>query len=503
MSRWGMAWREDDSDAFLMHPLQPEAMRHCAYREEDGTVCAMQRMGLGFTNSPAVQQDTMVANIRAFRRKLRKRGLRTAGDDPRYGKPWQYVKPGRGHELTAALGYVDDVLGQCTTRQAAWFSFMHYLLHKRDWRNPVGTAVGKTDPPDVTVKWIGYLYQCRTLQVALEEERLIKMRKDLQVFTEVSETDARQGTAEVTVQHLDHTAGVLEFGGNVILLGKAYFREIRALRISAGPRARPSAKVKLTWGVCAAMWTWAALTRTITARSACIGARRRCFPHEGYSDASFGDPGWCYHIMGAINFGSWPQQWKLRMGHHSVFRDIWIGELELWALLLMVRMIAPRARATKLKLWCDNIGVVYMVNKLSTRSERCSKLVDELVWIAVVYDLELSVEHIATHRNVLADAGTRQEDKEFKTLTKDYLQQHPDWWVERERARWPRREPARPELLPLIPVVHVGELEEMDVAAGELGRLLPEFLRLGAAPRRAADVRAHADELLQVLGTQL
>jgi hypothetical protein len=44
------------------------------------------------------------------------------------------------------------------------------------------------------------------------------MRKDLHVFTEVSETDARQGTAEVTVQHLDHTAGVLEFGGNVILL---------------------------------------------------------------------------------------------------------------------------------------------------------------------------------------------------------------------------------------------------------------------------------------------
>ena len=72
----------------------------------------------------------------------------------------------------------------------------------------------------------------------------------------------------------------------------------------------------------------------------------------------------------------------------------------------MVRMIAPRARATRLRLWCDNLGVVYMVNKLSTRSERCSKLVDELVWLAVTFDLELSVAHIATHRNVLADAGT-------------------------------------------------------------------------------------------------
>ena len=36
----------------------------------------------------------------------------------------------------------------------------------------------------------------------------------------------------------------MEFGGNVILLGKAYFREIRALRVSAGPKARPSVKVE-------------------------------------------------------------------------------------------------------------------------------------------------------------------------------------------------------------------------------------------------------------------
>ena len=503
MSRYGLAWREDDSDAFLMHPLQPESMQYCAYREETGTVCALQRMGLGFTNAPAIQQDTMVANLRAFRRKLRRRGLTTAGNDPRYGKPWEYVKPGRGHQLTAALGYVDDVLGQCTSRESAWFSFMHYLLHKRDWRNPVGTAVGKTDPPATEVKWIGYLYRVRQMQVALDEERLVKMREDLKVFTDISDRDARAGVAQVTARDLDHTLGVLEFGGNVILLGKAYFREIRLLRTAMGPKAHPSAHTNVSWAVCSAMWTWSALTHAMSARSAFIGARRRTFPHAGYSDASFGDPGWCWHVMGTINFGSWPVSWKERMGHHSVFRDIWIGELELWALLLMVRMVAPRARGTTLKLWCDNLGVVYMVNKLGTRSERCSRLVNELVWLAVVYDLELSVDHIATHENVLADAGTRQEDKEFKALAREYLAAHPDVWMRRERQAWPRREPARPELSAMVPVVHAGELAEMEVSAGDMGRLLPEFLRLGAAPRRAADVRAHADDLLQVLATQI
>ena len=59
-----------------------------------------------------------------------------------------------------------------------------------------------------------------------------------------------------------------------------------------------------------------------------------------------------------------------------------------------------------------------------------------------------------------------------------------------------------PELLPLIPVVHADVLDTMEVAEGELGRLLPEFMKLGAATRRDTDVRADADALLQALGTQ-
>ena len=296
--------------------------------------------------------------------------------------------------------------------------------------------------------------------------------------------------------------GVLEFGGNVILLGRAYFREIRELRRGAGAKARPSTTVNISWAVCHAMQTWAALTRSITARSAFIGARRRDFPHEGWSDASFDNPGWCWHCMGDINYGSWPPSWKDRMGHHSAYRDIWITELELWAVLLQVRMMAPRVRGMTYHLWCDNLGVVYMINKLGTRSARCSRLVAELIWIAVVYDIELSVRHVSTHKNVLADAGTRQHDNDFKGLAKKYLEDHTDEWLRRERRQWPAQMPARPELLPLIPVVHADVLDKMEVSAGELGRLLPEFMRLGAAPRRSADVRADADALLQAIATQ-
>ena len=48
-------------------------------------MCALKRMGLGFTNAPAVQQAAMVASLRAYRRRLRRLGLHTAGTDPGFG----------------------------------------------------------------------------------------------------------------------------------------------------------------------------------------------------------------------------------------------------------------------------------------------------------------------------------------------------------------------------------------------------------------------------------
>ena len=38
-----------------------------------------------------------------------------------------------------------------------------------------------------------------------------------------------------------------------------------------------------------------------------------------------------------------------------MYRDIWINELELWAVLLQVRMMAPRVRGMTYHLWCDNL----------------------------------------------------------------------------------------------------------------------------------------------------
>ena len=332
------------------------------------------------------------------------------------------------------------------------------------------------------------------------------MRADLLPYREATTEQVMAGNLRVTDKEVEHTLGVLEFASNVLVLGKAYFRGMRELQQSAGKR-RPGARPRqLVVPMAAAhgMQMWYALIANIAVRSAVIGARRKAFPFHGYSDASFDtEAGWCWHIMGVVNFGPWPSGWKDRIGAHSIYRDIFITELEFIGLVLMVRMIAPRARGMLLRLFCDNIGVVFIVNKLSTRSKRIVPWVAELIWILCAWDVEIHVDHVPTHLNCLADAGTRQGDKDFANLRRSYLKKHPDSWWKKQLSCFPAQPAARPELVHLIPVAGWDDFSSIEVEAGEMGRLLPEYLRLGGAPREQAcmNVRADADAFLQAIAT--
>jgi hypothetical protein len=92
MYRHSWMVRADDSDAFLNHSLKPRSMSNCGFIDtRNGTVCALTKLGLGFQQSPAIQQDTEVAQVRALRRRLRKLGLHIAGPDPDYQRKFPFV----------------------------------------------------------------------------------------------------------------------------------------------------------------------------------------------------------------------------------------------------------------------------------------------------------------------------------------------------------------------------------------------------------------------------
>eukprot|EP01047_Picozoa_sp_COSAG01_P057296 COSAG01_NODE_6606_length_3587_cov_21.769805_1_plen_347_part_00 len=170
----------------------------------------------------------LVAFIRAYRRRLRALGLHTTGDDPVYHKQWTYNTPQRGHSLTNALGYSDDTALACTSWPAGWFAQIHYLMAKFEWGIPVGFKPGKTDPVSKTALWIGYLFNCAAMSVALHEERLLKMRVKLRPFSSDPDVAQLARSGGPTVADARNLLGVLIF-----LPGRERMR-IQIRRISGG-----------------------------------------------------------------------------------------------------------------------------------------------------------------------------------------------------------------------------------------------------------------------------
>ena len=119
-------------------------------------------------------------------------------------------------------------------------------------------------------------------------------------------------------------------------------------------------------------------------------------------------------------------------------------------MLYMIRAIIPRAANTVLKLKCDNLGVVFMLMRLSTRSARVSPIIGEILWLCVVYNVVLSPSHVRSENNVLCDFGTRQQDKDFGAHVAAFMDIHHEAWFTAQMKRHPPR-CARPELLAMVP----------------------------------------------------
>ena len=483
MSPFGNISIADDVDAYPQHRVRPSSYKHaCCTDFRTGKIICFRCLPLGFSVSSAVQQDTMVCFIRAFRRRLRERGLHTSGTDPEFHKPWKFTKPEKGHSLTTSLGYSDDTANACTSWASGIFSQIHYLMMKYEWGIEVGFKPGKTEPVSKEALWIGYLFNCSSMTVALTAERLDKMKLKLLPFRR----DPALNLPIPDISDAKNLMGVLGFGANIIYLGKAYMAETQKRitildRNSKFGKARPNTPFIPDERTRHMADMWDALINTLSVRSAYIGIRRKVFPHTAQSDASFSPVrGWCWAQMGNLKNGRWPESWLEKIGHHSKYAEIFITELECLAILFCARFMFPRCRHMRWEGYSDNMGAVFMLNKLTARSERIQPIITEILWLAAAFDVEIHYAHVPTHRNILTDAGTRQEqDKEFERYLAEYRIAYPPSWVAEQERLFPIAEPARPELFAAMPVVHRDIFEVANLDLGEMAAVLPAWIAEG------------------------
>jgi len=509
MSETRSFWKADLASAFSQIPLAAKSVTYCGFmwqgpNDTEPTVYSFRRLGFGFKLGCYVQQCVAVMLSRALVRRLTRLGLK-CGKAPLYNEPQpknypvqrlgekrdrraaklsnkrkpSWAKKG-DPEFTAILSYLDDFGGVCDEGTldgdllVGDFSFLHFLSITKEVGCVVAAQRDKTEKATRDQQiYLGFEVICRDLCIKLDESRIQDMVKLL---------DGVMNSSTITVKELLSLIGILVFAALVIQGARFAYAglldKVRSLRHGA-PKSFKILVDKIFIDDCE---MYKELMARMNGLHAIQGARRPCVKWEFYSDASF--LGWCYWTeAGHYEDARWPEPWlRSRIGLLTKYKDIFICELEAWAVLIGLRKCIPLCAFGLLVIWCDNAPVVQMLRRHTSRSSRCAPIIREIEFLLALYNVELKPMHVRTYDNSLADLGTRQFENNAKTKSLEMAK-----YKMREKAKKlfptkPRRcAQARPQIFDLYKKyrasMDVWSAPLGDKERAELEMLLPHYLK--------------------------
>ena len=147
----------------------------------------------------------------------------------------------------------------------------------------------------------------------------------------------------------------------------------------------------------------------------------------------------------------------------------------------MCRKLIPRCAHCRVLVRVDNLPVVYMLQRLSCRSQACLPILREIAWLCACWDVVLDCAHIGTKVNTFADClsriGTTEHDpRELLALIREFklASSTVDW-----QLSWPPCRPVRPDLAALLPTCNMADLSAAWAALPEddLAYIFPRILR--------------------------
>ena len=92
--------------------------------------------------------------------------------------------------------------------------------------------------------------------------------------------------------------------------------------------------------------------------------------------------------------------------------------LELYAVVVAVKLWISRFQNRRIILFCDNMSVVFMINRNSSKCKHCMNLIRILVVESMVHNVRIFAKHVRSECNKMADLLSRHKFTQFKRLSK-------------------------------------------------------------------------------------
>ena len=96
--------------------------------------------------------------------------------------------------------------------------------------------------------------------------------------------------------------------------------------------------------------------------------------------------------------------------------DLHISVREMYPIILAVELWAAEIQNKHIQFHCDNIAIVYAINKQTAKDPNLMKLVRRQVVQALIFNMRFEAVHIPGLKNVLADKLSRFQITEFRNL---------------------------------------------------------------------------------------
>lgn len=296
------------------------------------------------------------------------------------------------------IHYLDDFLflgpRDSNTCSILLNTFLHF---SRKFGIPI--AREKTVAPTTSLQFLGIEIDTILMEFRLPETKVSKL-KSLIASALVAK--------KLKLKHIQSLIGHLNFATRIIPMGRVFNRRLIYLTMGV---SNPNWHIRIPVSVKEDLLVWQQFLSIYNGRTCWQEEFIENSAIQLFTDAA-GSTGFGAYLSGRWCCAAWPAEWR----EQNLTGNLVL--LEIFPVLVALDIWGPLLVNKRILLFCDNMGVVQVINNLSAKSPPVVKVMRHLVFLALKYNIWLRARHIPGCQNNLADALSRFQLDQFRWLAR-------------------------------------------------------------------------------------
>lgn len=297
------------------------------------------------------------------------------------------------------LHYLDDFLfGSASQSSECADTLEVFRQICKSWGVPL--AEDKTVEPVEILTFLGIDFDTLKMELRLPSDKLNELKQTLEFFIQ---------TEKVTLRQLQSLIGMLNFACQAVVPGRAFCRRLIDATCNI---QKPHYRIRVTNAMREDLQVWVVFLSQYNGVSVMLDSQWTSNDAiQLYTDSAGGkNRGIGIYFQGRYIHEVWPSDWA----DLGILKDITF--LEIFPVFVVLHIWGPELKNKKIMFNIDNMSVVHIINKKSSKSERVMALLRRLVLLTLQYNLLIKAQHIPGKVNQIADSLSRGDFQRFRNL---------------------------------------------------------------------------------------